>query len=289
MEILQVVILILGALIFTVSFFIPDKQVNTKEIREKEERIFRELMEKEIPDIRKKIDEAAEDSIERAKDNTQRQMERLTNEKMMAINEYSDTVMSEIHKNHEEAVFLYDMLNNKHAQVKNTAAELNQVMKQSKQAQAAVKNTKVKEEKKTAKATVTERAVAAVEMVEAAEASKKAKKAAENSSSSAVKKEIEKENPSFEPMASKDLEIIIPPEEMIKPVDAEKANDVPSAEASNTGNVEIMFATEGNEENSNDRILELHKAGKSNMAIARELGLGIGEVKLVIDLFKGGM
>ena len=50
-----------------------------------------------------------------------------------------------------------------------------------------------------------------------------------------------------------------------------------------------MFATEGNEENSNDRILELHKAGKSNMAIARELGLGIGEVKLVIDLFKGGM
>ena len=54
-------------------------------------------------------------------------------------------------------------------------------------------------------------------------------------------------------------------------------------------NVEIMFATEGNEENSNDRILELHKAGKSNMAIARELGLGIGEVKLVIDLFKGGM
>ena len=39
--------------------------------------------------------------------------------------------------------------------------------------------------------------------------------------------------------------------------------------------------------NSNDRILELHKEGKSNMAIAKELGLGIGEVKLVIDLFKG--
>ena len=39
--------------------------------------------------------------------------------------------------------------------------------------------------------------------------------------------------------------------------------------------------------NSNERILELHKAGKSNMAIAKELGLGIGEVKLVIDLFEG--
>ena len=30
--------------------------------------------------------------------------------------------------------------------------------------------------------------------------------------------------------------------------------------------------------NSNERILELHKIGKSNMAIAKELGLGIGEV-----------
>ena len=34
----------------------------------------------------------------------------------------------------------------------------------------------------------------------------------------------------------------------------------------------------------NRRIIEMHKAGKSNMVIARELGLGIGEVKLVIDL-----
>ncbi|MCF0142249.1 MAG: hypothetical protein HUJ75_02615, partial [Parasporobacterium sp.] len=39
--------------------------------------------------------------------------------------------------------------------------------------------------------------------------------------------------------------------------------------------------------NNNERILELHKAGRSNMAIARELGLGIGEVKFVIGLFEG--
>ena len=45
--------------------------------------------------------------------------------------------------------------------------------------------------------------------------------------------------------------------------------------------------TETEERNNNEAILALHKAGKSNMAIARELGLGVGEVKLVIDLFKG--
>jgi DNA-binding NarL/FixJ family response regulator len=38
--------------------------------------------------------------------------------------------------------------------------------------------------------------------------------------------------------------------------------------------------------NRNDEILELHKQGKSNVAIARQLGLGVGEVKLVIDLYK---
>ena len=39
--------------------------------------------------------------------------------------------------------------------------------------------------------------------------------------------------------------------------------------------------------NNNEKILALHKKGKSNIAIAKELGLGVGEVKLVLDLFKG--
>lgn len=268
MDVLQIVILVLGALLFTVSFFIPDKQVNTKEIKEKEERIFKELIEREMPNIREKIEEAAQDSIERTKENTQRQMERLTNEKMMAINEYSDTVMGEIHKNHEEAVFLYDMLNNKHAQVKNTAAELSQVMKQSKQVQTSAKNSRSKEEKKVS-----------------------AQMAREQKTESAVVEKAQEAVSAFEPIAAKELEVIIPPQETT-PKDT-KPESVKSAETNKEGsdvnNVEIMFATEGNEENSNDRILELHKAGKSNMAIARELGLGIGEVKLVIDLFKGGM
>ena len=38
--------------------------------------------------------------------------------------------------------------------------------------------------------------------------------------------------------------------------------------------------------NNNELILKLHKQGKSNVAIAKELGLGVGEVNLVIDLFE---
>ena len=42
-----------------------------------------------------------------------------------------------------------------------------------------------------------------------------------------------------------------------------------------------------NQGNNNEKILELHRMNKSNVAIAKELGLGVGEVKLVIDLYEG--
>ena len=67
MDVLQIIVLILGAVLFTVSFFIPDKQVNTKEIKEKEERIFKELVEQELPDIRKMIEDATEEENEIAR------------------------------------------------------------------------------------------------------------------------------------------------------------------------------------------------------------------------------
>ena len=39
--------------------------------------------------------------------------------------------------------------------------------------------------------------------------------------------------------------------------------------------------------NSNAQILALYSQGKNDVQIARKLGLGVGEVKLVIDLFNG--
>ena len=252
MEILQIVVLFVGAILFTVSFFIPDRQVNTKEIREKEERIIKDIIDKELADVRRRVDEITEESIERAKDTTERQMDRITNEKMMAINEYSDTVMTEIHKNHEEAVFLYDMLNNKHAQVKTTAAELNQTIKLSKQTQSATKSKPTEKKKEKADSEVAD--IQGFEPVVMA------------------------------PLQDKTEEVQTKNEDS----DIRKKEEIKETVADTSG-IEMMFATDGGETNSNDRILALHKAGKSNMAIARELGLGIGEVKLVIDLFEGGM
>ena len=40
--------------------------------------------------------------------------------------------------------------------------------------------------------------------------------------------------------------------------------------------------------NNNDKVLKLYSDGKSNKDIAKELSLGVGEVKLVIDLYNSG-
>ena len=50
--------------------------------------------------------------------------------------------------------------------------------------------------------------------------------------------------------------------------------------------VEEKEETVQQESNHNAAILELHRQGASEIEIAKELGLGVGEVKLVLGLFR---
>ena len=61
----------------------------------------------------------------------------------------------------------------------------------------------------------------------------------------------------------------------------------PAKSTAEQPDLDISFMNSRKNGNNNERILELHNQGKSNVAIAKELGLGVGEVKLVIDLFEG--
>ena len=217
MGILEVVLLIAGIVIFIGSFLLPSgKESGINKEAAKEE--IKGLMEEEMQTVRSQMDETSEDALEKA----ERSLERLTNEKIMAVSEYSNTVLQEIHKNHEEAMFLYDMLNNKHANIKDTVSKMDKAVK------AAEDKAKVKAEEnvKTQKENVTEE-----QLIEVQE-----------------------------------------PAETIEP----------------SGSPEIGFMGETAEEgqNNNEKILEMHRQGKSTVAIAKELGLGVGEVKLVIDLYK---
>ena len=293
----MIIILVVGALLATVSFFVPDKSSESFEdgVHIDDEAI-KDIVDEQVKKAKESIDEAAKLSISDSKDKLERYMDRLTNEKMMAVNEYSDTVIKQIHKDHEEPVFLYDMIDNKHSQVKNTAAELGQLEKDVRRLSETIPEkavaTAVKAEEKpavtepVADKSVTADAIKAIdEMVSAdtddafssltpevvkipEDVAAFAEEAA--AISDADKKEIKREHKSE------------PKKEKQKKHAPEPKQDGPIG---NEG-VELMFDSDSNSMNNNDRILALHKEGKSNMAIAKELGLGVGEVKLVIDLFK---
>lgn len=48
----------------------------------------------------------------------------------------------------------------------------------------------------------------------------------------------------------------------------------------------VAIAHKDVKKNNNNKILELYSKGMSNIDIAKKLNLGIGEVRLVIDLYR---
>ena len=64
-----------------------------------------------------------------------------------------------------------------------------------------------------------------------------------------------------------------------------KKTDMAEQPVGEVAEMNIQFAKGTN---NNDRILTLYSEGKSNKEIAKQLSLGVGEVKLVIDLYNSG-
>lgn len=226
MDILEVILLIVGIVIFIGSFLLPAGRsdagrIDTDAAKQEIHGLIEEEMKTVRAQVQDKVEETSEDVVEKA----ERSLERLTNEKIMAVNEYSDTVLQEIHKNHEEAMFLYDMLNSKHANIKDTISKMDKAVK-------AVED-KTAENKVVEDKTATDKTAGMVE-------------------------EKTADTPKTEPL--------IQPE--------------------NSPEIGFMGETVQEGQNNNEKILEMHRQGKSTVAIAKELGLGVGEVKLVIDLYK---
>lgn len=245
MGLLEVLLIIAGIAICVISFRIPsNKEEQFEETKELAKKEIKQLVNQELTHVKEQIDGAVDETITYAVEKTERFMDRMSNEKIMAINEYSDTVMEDIHKNHTEVLFLYDMLNDKHENIKSTAVEVDMAVK------AASKE--VSELKETINAVPEPKVIEIVKE---------------------TVKEVAKDEIKFEPLETSQKQ---EPQEKVSEAIATTA----------TPDVEISFATLGME-NSNEEILRLHKEGKSNVAIAKELGLGVGEVKLVIDLFEG--
>lgn len=241
MEMTEILLLIAGGVIFILSFLIPDKKGavsgQTKTFAREE---ITELVKQEMEGIRSHVDDVVEESITYAMEKTERSLERLSNEKIMAVNEYSDTVLEQIHRNHEEAMFLYDMLNSKHTNLKNTVSEVNRTVKEAEE--------KVSGFQKLAPEVLQERKGRAIGDAESVFSGTEGSGEKQSAAKSAA------------------------------------FDTAPGQE--NADKLRFPQETAADGRSNNERILELYRQGKSKVAIARELGLGVGEVKLVIDLFR---
>lgn len=261
MSVTEIVLLIIGGLFFGVSFFLPDgKKKEDEKITEEE---IRNLINKEMESAKSRIDDMVEETVNYSVEKTERALEKLSNEKIMAVDEYSETVLKKINDNHNEAVFLYDMLNDKDEKLKNTGEELK------------VSKTELEIEKKE------------LEEKKKLEAIKKEE---ERKAEEEAKAKQEAQKPVFTPFIPEKLEIVngvaVPVKESKSSEKKETAPVKKPSAKKPENNITLHFDSDNDgRKNSNEMIRKLHEEGKSNMQIAKELGLGVGEVKLVIDLF----
>ncbi len=305
---IEIALLIIGGVVFLVSFLLPggkskkESSDSTIEITEDQIKI---MVEKEIDDAKQHIDEVVDETITYAMEKAERAMDRITNEKMLAVNEYSDTVLGEINKNHQEVVFLYDMLNDKHETLKSTVS---QAAITASEVQQTVRDAEItaKEVEETAKS-VREQLIRTEETTreEVHKISPLDFQQAEARQTDFQQTDLQQidfqqidfqqadfqqadfQQADFQPFQPQSIERVQVEKKPAKTPKKAKVT-VPKPEETEIRDMNIHFKGNGTGgRNNNERILELHKAGKSNMAIAKDLGLGIGEVKLVIDLFEG--
>jgi len=217
---IEIAILIVGVIFVLGSFFVGEK-LSSKDIdhiAKMTKAQLNRIVEKELQSaegiIQNMVDKTIEDSVLKI----ERMMDKETNAKIMSISEYSDTVLEEINKTHGEVMFLYSMLNDKHAELTNLANQISQLV--------SLGQNSVTEEK--------------------------------------ISTEKEKKVVKVEPK-----------------MDDTSTDNLVTEESWQT------LTTEKVDKNHNHTILKMSEMGMKPVEIAKELGLGIGEVKFVMDLYKG--
>lgn len=120
---LEVFLIIAGFACICISFFVSQKQDAALEDDENAVRSSAVWTEKEEQMIRDRIDSILTDLQTELVDATEDQMNRLCNDKIMAVDEFSKQLLEKIENNHQEVVFMYNMLNEKEKDIKNIVLE----------------------------------------------------------------------------------------------------------------------------------------------------------------------
>ena len=221
--------------------------------------------------IDEKIKEAVKKTEEEILNKADEKFSQISNDKIMGFNEYSNEVFDKIEKNHEETVFLYNMLTEKEKEIQalihsvdttnadlrdETAKAYQKVKKQLSDVDSALKQMEVENVK---------------------DDTMKSPKDEEKTTSPEVGEESVLENDE----ALKSEKNVVLDEEEAKAI----AEITSEAYITQDENIFEENKKSENKLNSNSEIIALYKKGRNVLEISKMLSIGQGEVKFVIDLY----
>lgn len=258
---LEIALFILATAFVVISFFIVDNK--EKSVAERTQDAlgadtFEQMRTGLLADAGKKADLIFHE--------TEDKLETLSNDKIMAVGEYSDQILEKINGNHEEVVFLYKMLNEKEEELKATVQKIDNARVECEKMLLDMNEQKEKQDKNYAfpqnDIPSDVPATSGIAMLEARSAANTTVKSGRQTQTSEKTKKTE-----AGVKATKKKTVKQP-----KPV-VEDASE-PDSDHIDTGML-----------GRNDRIIALYRDHKSVMEISKLLGMGQGEVRLIIDLY----
>lgn len=230
MTAIEVGLLLIGVVFLIGSFFVTEKlsQSEIGEIAKLSETELQTVIERELEVASAKVSDMVDDSVDLSLNKIQRSLDKETNDKMMAIQEYSDTVLKDLEKTNKEVTFLYSMLGDKHNELQDSIAKMNELTQECDELREQILNLEVE-----------------------------AKHLAEEP----VRK------PEQEPAKT---DVVYEPDES----DTEELlqEDLTDSEQ---------------QERRKEEILMRYRGGEDLVDIAKDLDMGFGEVKLIVELYNG--
>lgn len=229
MTALQIILLVIGLVFLVGSFFVSEKLSSSdlEEMKKMSQQEIKVILDKELQSADSTIEEKIQGKLDDVIEDLERKSDKETNDKIMAISEYSDTVLNSMNKSHEEIIFMYDMLNDKQERI-----------------------TEIVKEMQAMESAITQMEEALDEKIEQ------------------VEEEVQRQ-----------IELTKVKEEM--PTEPE----ISMEEALQT---QLSAQEEDKTLGDNQEILSLFNEGMTEVDIAKKLGRGLGEIKLVLGLFSEG-
>jgi hypothetical protein len=294
MDIIVIICLIIGVGCIGASFFIKEKADINNHEKEKivEEIRGRALSEDSVKKVMTRVEKGFSEKLSAISEDKlggfADKMSEIANDKMLAINDMSGQLMEKIEQNHKEVIFLYDMLNEKSDYLKDFSAKIDGLRHELEREEERIKALnndlddkmiKVKEVRQT----VIAKPVAPVEVKQ--EKSRRVPTGIEQAKAAIKPAEVPAQAKNLVKM-KKEVEDI--PSDINDIFDTDERDIFKDAEVPEiTEEIdEIDLSPELTEElSTNDKILKMHSEGKSVMEISKELGMGQGEVQLILGLY----